>query len=146
MTSSKINTSHNKVSSFKKKGCFNEALIVSYHHNLELMLFILSRAVPDYNAANKKVKTIAKEFFEEISVNPKLKAVINKKNFKGVKVWLKNMDLYFKSLKSKLPSNTKQILAESENIFAILNISVNKMIAKKTSWSLLGLNCLKLHP
>lgn len=133
MTTAKIKTSHNKITSCKKNGCFNEALILSYHHNLELILFILSKSVPHYSSENKKIKAIANDLFEEISVNPKLKSIINKKNFKGVKVWLKNMDLYFKTLKLKLPTNTKHILTESESIFAILNISVNKLMAKQKS-------------
>jgi hypothetical protein len=133
MTASKIKTLHHKISACKKSGCFNEALIISYHHNLELILFILDKAVPNYPAANKKINTICKDLFEEISVNPKLKSIITKKNFKGVKVWLKDMDLYFKTLKLKLPNNSKHLLTESEGVHAVLNISVKKLISKKSA-------------
>ena len=109
---------------------FLEALIKNYHLNVELIKHILITIVPNYSIENKKVKTIAKEFQNEISVNNALKSLITKKTFKQVKTWLLKMDVYFRKLKLEQPSNTKALLTETEQVFGIINISANKLFAK----------------
>ncbi len=130
MTSRKISSALNTVNVCKKDGYFLEALIKNYHLNLELIKHILSVTVPGYSIENKKVKTIVKEFQNEIALNQALKSLITKKTFKQAKIWFLKMDVYFKKLKMEQPINTKALLSEAEQIFGILNISANKLFTK----------------
>lgn len=130
MTEKKISYALNRIKSCKENGFVLEALLKSYHLNLDIIKYILSDAVKGYTFKDKKIKAIVNEFMEEISVNPKLKSILNKKNLKIVKPWLQKMDDFFKALKIGQPSNTKTLLAETEKIFGILNISLSKLFIK----------------
>ncbi len=107
-----------------------EALLKNYHLNLDIIKHILGTYSLDYSVEGKKIKTIINDFLEEISVNPQLKSILNKKNLKVVKPWLEKMDLFFKTLKLKPPANTNALLAETEKIFSILNISISKLFSQ----------------
>lgn len=107
-----------------------EALLKSYHLNVELIKYMLSTFAVNYSADGKKIKVIVHDFLEEIAVNPELKSVMNKRNLKVVKPWLDKMDLFFKNLKIKQPANTKALLLETEKIFSILNISASKLFSQ----------------
>jgi hypothetical protein len=130
MTEKKFSYALKGIKTCKDNGSVIEALIKSYHLNVEVIKYILDRSDSTVSVKDKKVKTIVHEFLEQISVDPKLKAIINKKTFKSVKPWLKNMDVFFKALKLGVPSNIKSLQIETEKIFNILNISMNKLYVK----------------
>lgn len=130
MTEKKISYALNRIRSCKENGFVLEALLKSYHLNLDVIKYILADAIKGYSFKDKKIKVIVHEFMEEISVNPKLKSIMNKKNLKIVKPWLHKMDEFFKALKTGQPANTKTLQAETEKIFGILNISLSKLFIK----------------
>lgn len=130
MTERKIVYALGRIKSCKEQGFFLEALIKSYHLNVDLIKFMLSSAVPSYSTKDKKIKMIVQEFLKEIETNAKLKSILNKKNLKTVKPWLDNMDAFFKALKLQYPANVKALQSDTEKVFGILNISANKLFAK----------------
>lgn len=130
MTERKITYALKKISTCKHDGYLCEALLNSYHLNVELIRYMLSSTDSSYSSKDKKIKAIVHEFLEQIANNPGLKAIINKKNLKIVKPWLNKMDAFFKKLKLEPPSNVKELLLETEKIFGILNISVVKLLVK----------------
>lgn len=130
MTERKIAYALNRIKLCKEQGFYLEALIKNYHLNVDLIKFMLSNAIPKYSAKDKKIKVIVREFLKEIESNAKLKAILNKKNLKTVKPWLDDMDAFFKILKLHYPSNIKSLQADTEKVFALLNISVNKLFVK----------------
>ena len=130
MTQRKISNTLLKIKACQKAGCNVEALLTNYHLNLDIIRFILINTNKTYAFENKKLKVIIRDFYNEISVNENLKALINKRSFKLVKTWLEKMDLFFKNLKLSTPPNTKALFAESEKIFLVLNISANKLLVR----------------
>jgi len=130
MTHKKISNTLLKIQACHKAGYSLEALLMSYHLNLEMLRFMLGHSNKSYSFENKKLKELLHDFNEELSTNAALKSLINKKSFKLVKTWLHKMDLFFKKLKLGSPSNTKALYFETEKIFMLLNISVNKLLAK----------------
>ncbi len=133
MTTQKLNANLKKIESCISQNFFLEALLRSYHLNLSVIYFLLVSARPDYETTNKKTKQLLKDFGDELSVNAGLKSSINKKTFKLVKTWMKKMDSYHKVLRTNEPTNTKQLLIESQKIFSLLNISLVKMSARKAA-------------
>lgn len=130
MTNRKITNSRNKIENCLKNGYMMEALLKSYHLNIDIIKLIMSNVKPDYSFEGKKFKMIIRDFQNEISINTELKSIINKKTFKLVKTWLLKMELYFKKLRLEEPGNTKLMLAEADKIFGILNISANKLFSR----------------
>ncbi len=106
-----------------------EALIKTYHLNIDLVKYILESCSEGYSTRGKKIKAVLHQFLEEVNVNPKLKAVLNKRNLKSLKPWLDKMDRFFKTLKMQAPSNLSALQQETEKIFGILNISANKLFS-----------------
>jgi hypothetical protein len=78
---------------------------------------------------------VVKDFLDEVSVNPSLKAVLNKRNLKTVSPWLKKMDVFFKRLKTKQPSNIRGLQIDAEKIFCILNISMLKLSSNTSKFA-----------
>lgn len=78
-----------------------------------------------------KPKHIVDALIALIDVQMHLKSYITKRNLKALKPWLSKMDDFFKTLKTKEPSNTHQLIVESENILAILKISASKLIVSE---------------
>jgi len=130
MTERKIVYALNRIRSCKESGFVMEALLKNYHLNIDLIKYILKTFHVNYSGEGKKIKAVINDFLEEISVNPKLKSVLNKKNLKVVKPWLQKMDLFFKTLKIRQPTNTKALLIEAEKISSILNISAAKLFSQ----------------
>lgn len=117
-----------------KAGGFNiEALVLNYQLNIRLIKLMFQKAKPDYDFSNKRLKTIVKEFVEELNHNHQLKGLITKKTFKLVKTWLQKTDVFFKALKLGELSATNALLAESGKITGVLNISVNKLFTRTRS-------------
>jgi hypothetical protein len=131
MTEKKITYALARIKSCKSNKCYVEALIHSYHLNVDLLKFIFLSSAPGYSIENKKVKIILAEFIEELENTAALKTIINKRSAKSLKPWLSKMDLFFKSLKSQPPKNVLALQDESEKIFGILKISANKLFVKK---------------
>lgn len=129
MTNRKILMTLKKIEVSYADGYVIEALIANYHLNLNLLRFICSVSDAIKFKEEKKVKNLIIQLSAEIDNNQKLKTIISKKNLKFFKVWLSKTELYFKTLKYKLPSNTKTLFLETQKITGILNISVNKIIA-----------------
>ena len=107
-----------------------EALIRTYHLNLDIIRFLLSSTVPDQNFSDKKGKELLIDLVKSIDDYPKLKTLITKKTAKSLKLWLGKMDLFFKSLKTKQPTGLGGLQSETEKILALLNISLSKFLAK----------------
>ena len=131
MTNRKILLALKKIEVSYADGYVIEALIANYHLNLNLLRFICSVSDAITFKEEKKVKNLIIQLSAEIDNNQKLKTIISKKNLKFFKVWLSKTELYFKTLKYKLPSNTKTLFLETQKITGILNISVNKIIVAR---------------
>ena len=129
MTNRKILLALKKIEVSYAHGYVIEALIANYHLNLNLLRFICSVSETIMFKEEKKVKNLIIQLSAEIDSNQKLKTIISKKNLKFFKVWLSKTEVYFKTLKYKLPANTKSLFLETQKITGILNISVNKIIA-----------------
>jgi hypothetical protein len=52
--------------------------------------------------------------------------LLSSRNSKPVKQWFKQMDLFVKALKIKIPNNTNNLLLNGEAVFTILHISAKK--------------------
>jgi hypothetical protein len=130
MTGRKITYSLNRIKMAKQDGYALEALIKSYHLNIDLIRYLLKAAIPSYSFKDKKIKSIVNDFLTVVRENPQLKSIINKKSLKAVKTWLAKTDTFFKTMKTELPKNTSSLQQETEKIFGILNISANKVFAK----------------
>jgi hypothetical protein len=130
MTEKKISYALNRIKSCKEAGFMLEALLKSYHLNVQIILYLLRTSDPDYSIKDKKMKLIIHDFQEEINSNPRLKSILNKKNLKMLKPWLHKMDDFFKTLKFEQAANIKTLLSETEKISAILNISATKFFVK----------------
>lgn len=129
MTNRKILLALKKIEASYADGYVIEALMANYHLNLNLLRFICSVSETIMFKEEKKVKNLIIQLSSEIDSNQKLKTIISKKNLKIFKVWLSKTEVYFKTLKFKLPANTKSLFLETQKITGILNISVNKIIA-----------------
>lgn len=79
------------------------------------------------NTRDTKPTELLEQLILEAGIKPELKPIISKKNLKTLRPWLAKMDLFFKQLKRKQPSDTKALLQESEHIFTILKISATKL-------------------
>ncbi len=131
MTEKKVTAELKKIETASKKGFVLEALLANYHLNVDLLKLIYTRSGLSESADDKKIKAVINELSAEIDKNSKLKTVIAKKNLKVVKVWASKMDAFFKVLKHKHPENTKSLFAETQKIFAVLNISAHKIFVQK---------------
>lgn len=127
MTERKITSALTKIKSCKEKGCSLEALIRTYHLNLELLKYIVASGLPGYSFEQKKIKVVINEFLKELESNAGLKTIITKRSIKSLKPWLNKTDAFFKSIKLEYPKNILALQNESEKIFGILKISVNKL-------------------
>jgi len=130
MTSKKISSTLLKIKSCRQSGYHTEALIRTYHLNLDLIRFLLSANTPDKKLSDKKAKELVSDLVKNIDEYPKLKTLITKKSAKSLKPWLDKMDAFFKSLKTKQAFGISGLQSESEKILAILNISLGKLQAK----------------
>ena len=130
MTKRSIESAIKKINQCKEQGQFLEALIRTYHLNSNLVCFLLESSVPHLSLQQKKIKEVMALFSLEIEMNSKLKTLIPKKNLKPVKQWLKQMDEFFKSLKSIYPKSTQTLQNQGDAVFALLNISANKVFSR----------------
>ncbi len=130
MTERKINLDLKKIDSAKKQGYWLEALLKNYHLNILLIRFLLKSGTKSPNQEAVKIKHLMTLFIEEVSVNPDLKTIINKKNLKFVKPWLTKMEDFFKSMKQGEIKQAKTLQMESEKVFAVLHISAAKLLLK----------------
>ncbi len=131
MTKRQIIASQKKIDKCKVDGYFLEALLNYYYLNVEILSFISLNLNPNLPVKNIKTKEILNNLIAEVSGQSKSKGIITKKNLKMLKPWVLKMDDFFKTLKIKPPTNTKVIILECEKIFAILNISLTKILISK---------------
>lgn len=128
MTERKFQYTIKKIGTCREQGYYTEALIRNYHLNLDVIRYILSTCVAEYSVKDKKIKTIVNDFISETMVNAELNSILNKKNLKIVKPWLEKMEVFFKTIKHKLPANTRLLQQETEKITGLLNISLIKLL------------------
>jgi hypothetical protein len=131
MTTRKVNTAMNMVTSASDKGFYLEALLRTYHMNLSLMKHILASGSSGAATEGKKLKPFLKKFFKNHKRSEKLKSTISSQSVKSLQVWLEKTDTFFRTLKMRQPANTKQLLEESTRIAGMLSISLNKVGAAK---------------
>lgn len=131
MTQRKTISALKKIESNFKIGFVLEALLENYHLNIDLLKLICTKSDITECNPDKKIKNIISELSKEIDGNQKLKTIISKKNLKIVKVWQGKMDVFFKTLKHKHPTNSKTLFLETQKVSGILNISAHKIFASK---------------
>lgn len=131
MTDRKITFALNKIKACKENGDQLEALLRSYHLNLDLIRYIHRHITPKYSLKGEKTKVLVTTLLKEVDHNPGLKTIIQKRSIKTLKPWLEKMDQFFKSLKTTFPANLSALQLESEGIFGVLKISANKLLVKK---------------
>lgn len=130
MTQRKTTIALKKIESNFNKGYILESLLQNYHLNLDLLKLICTKSEVKGCDANKKLKSIVNELSKEIDENQKLKTIISKKNLKIVKVWVGKMDVFFKTLKHKYPTNCKALFHETQKVSGVLNISAHKIFSE----------------
>lgn len=128
MTERKINLDLKKIESAKKQGYWLEALLKNYQLNIQLIRFLLKSGTKNPSLDSIKIKQLMTQFIDEVSVNPELKSIINKKNLKFVKPWLSKMETFLKALKQGEIKQAKNLQLESEKVFAVLHISAAKLL------------------
>jgi len=128
MSKKKANTILEKISECKKKGFLIEALVLSYHFNLELLFQLSKKTLPELGTESKKPKPLVKELLKHSSTGTK-KPVLSKQSLKSIKVWLEDMEAVFKKLRSEIPQNSKALLQASEQVSALLSIATNKALS-----------------
>jgi hypothetical protein len=126
MSNKKTNTILEKISECKKKGFFIEALVLSYHFNLELLFQLSKKTLPELETDIKKPKHLVKELLKHSSNGTK-KPVLSKQSLKSIKTWSEDMEAVFKKLRSEIPQNNKALLQASEQVSALLSIAANKV-------------------
>lgn len=131
MTDRKISTALKKIDSCKESGFQIEALLRLYLLNVSMVKFILSVLKPELQVGDEKIKTLIKLLIRELAAHPEMKAVIQKKSLKSLQVWLDKTDSYFKALKMGHARPTLTLHGESEQVFGLLKISVNKVLLRK---------------
>jgi len=127
MTEKRITFALNRINKCKREGYTLEALIRSYHLNVELIKQLLSTAEPKRNVSGKKIKSLVKALLEISEQKPELKSLINKRSIKSLKPWVEKMESFFKSLKLSGSYRVNTLQLETDKIFGILKISVNKI-------------------
>ncbi len=130
MNKRKILLAKNKIELCKKQKNSLEALLRLYHLNFQLLCFLLESSIPNLSLQHKKNKEVLALLTQELEINPQLKTLINKKNSKPVKIWLRQMDTTLKAMKHSLPKNTLSQINQGEAVFLLLNISANKLFVK----------------
>jgi aspartokinase len=130
MTQRKTTIALKKIDSNFNKGYVLESLLQNYHLNVDLLKLICTKSEVKYCDADKKLKSIVNGLAKEIDENQKLKTIISKKNLKIVKVWVGKMDVFFKTLKYKYPTNCKTLFLETQKISGVLNISAHKIFSE----------------
>jgi hypothetical protein len=132
MTQRKTTIALKKIESNFNKGYVLESLLQNYHLNIDLLKLICTKSeVKDFDA-DKKLKSLVNELAKEIDENQKLKTIVSKKNLKIVKVWVVKMDVFFKTLKHKYPTNCKTLFLETQKVSGVLNISAHKIFGATT--------------
>lgn len=135
MTERKILSAFKKIQQCKEQTYNLEALLRMYHLNIEIIRFLNLKFSSSETRKEIKIKKELQLLIEEVQSRANIKSIINKKNLKLLKPWLDKMDVFFKTLKSTNPSNTKNLLQEGEHLFGILKISATKiLIAPKTQF------------
>lgn len=130
MTQRKTTIALKKIDSNFNKGYVLESLLQNYHLNVDLLKLICTKSEVKDCDADKKLKSIVNGLAKEIDENQKLKTIISKKNLKIVKVWVGKMDVFFKTLKYKYPTNCKTLFLETQKISGVLNISAHKIFSE----------------
>lgn len=130
MTDRRISSALKKIQACREEGYSLEALMRYYLLNVDLIKFILQVTAPELDLKDKKIKTVVRLFIEELSMHPELKSIIHKSSLKALQPWLTKMDHYFKMLKMGQHTSPNPLITESEKIFALLKISVNKVLLR----------------
>ena len=107
-----------------------EALMRLYLLNVSMIKFILSVLTPELDLKDEKIKTTLKIFIRELSLHPEMKSVIQKKSLKSLQSWLEKTDSYFKSIKMGVSLPTSSLYSETEQVCALLKISVSKVLLR----------------
>jgi hypothetical protein len=127
MNQSQIRKAVEKIEKCKRGGYLVEAQALAFHLNVQLVKFILSSRGKN-PVGNRKFKSLLGEFSKQLDTNHELQGIISKKNLKAIKPWQKKMDAWFKSLRTNKPVAGRSLLAETEKIFLLLNISATKVM------------------
>jgi hypothetical protein len=130
MTDRKISAALKKIGFCKEHGFHMEALMRLYLLNVSMIKFILSVLTPELDLKDEKIKTILKIFIRELSLHPEMKSVIQKKSLKSLQSWLEKTDSYFKSIKMGVSLPTSSLYSETEQVCALLKISVSKVLLR----------------
>lgn len=128
MTERKILLAFKKIQQCKEQAYYLEALLRIYHLNIEIIRFMNSTFSASALGKEIKVKHELQQLIEEVQARANLKSIVSKKNLKLLKPWLASMEVFFKTLKSQNPSNTKILLQQGEQLFGILKISASKIL------------------
>jgi len=133
MTDRKISAALKKIQFCKEHGFQTEALIRLYLLNVSMIKFILSVLTPELDMKDEKIKNTLKILIRELSLHPEMKAVIQKKSLKSLQSWIEKTDLYFKGLKAGVSRPTNTLYQETEQVCALLKISVSKVLLRPTT-------------
>ena len=127
MTDRKISAALKKIEFCREHGFHMEALMRLYLLNVSMIKFILSVLTPELDLKDEKIKTTLKIFIRELSLHPEMKSVIQKKS------WLEKTDVYFKSIKMGVSHPTTALYLETEQVCALLKISVSKVLLRQSA-------------
>lgn len=127
MTPLKLSNRLKKIEQAKKDGYWLEALMGTYHLNLEIVYHLLHFHFPERLPESMKTKKLLEAFLTALTESQEMKSIINKRSFKQVQSWFSKSDSYFKTFIHHTLAANKALVLEGEKVAGILNISLNKM-------------------
>ena len=128
MNKKSLTSSLTYINKAKQQGYVVEGLIRYHLLNSEILGFILAKCISGFENSFHKPKHLMQILQQELKRNAPLRKLMNKRNFKLVKIWLEGMDLYFKQLKTALPQNSEKLFSEAEQASDVL-IAVMKFLS-----------------
>lgn len=130
MTERKINYALKKIEECRKARHNYEAFILLYQLNAGLIRYLIVSIAADESTKGKKLRSLVKSLQSKIESDPELSSLIQKRSIKSLKPWLEKCESVFKQLRSGEETKLASLIQESEKIFGILKISVNKLNSK----------------
>lgn len=131
MTERTINSALKKIKEARDVRHNIEAFFLYYQLNARLMRYILSALQHEKVAGDKKLRVVIKLLQSSIEKDPANSSVIQKRSVKAMKLWVTKCEAHIKALKNGISPPLTGALQESEKIYGILKITVNKLKVKE---------------
>lgn len=132
MTRAQIQAALRRIEKCRRNSFYMEGLMETYLLNAGIISAIHS-SVTSRPAPAKRPRDILNMLILMAKSRKEVKAVIQARNLKSIKPWLKDMEVYLRTIRTKKPANTKTLLNNGEKAFHILHIAYSKMLVQRFS-------------